>query len=77
MDHILWYKHCYTNHKQLSKKDTSQVTIHKLRAPGMTWDRLPVFIWASYATAVIQVLATPVVGITLLLLIMERVICKH
>lgn len=48
------------------------VTIHKLRAPGMHWDRLPVFIWASYATAVIQVLATPVVGITLLLLIMER-----
>lgn len=48
------------------------VTIHKLRAPGMTWDRLPVFIWASYATAVIQTLATPVVGITLLLLIMER-----
>ncbi len=48
------------------------VTIHKLRCPGMTWDRLPVFIWASYATAVIQTLATPVVGITLLLLIMER-----
>jgi len=48
------------------------VTIHKLRAPGMTWWRLPVFVWASYATAVIQVLATPVVGITLLLLIMER-----
>lgn len=49
------------------------VTIHKLRAPGMTWGRLPVFIWASYATAVIQTLATPVVGITLLLLLMERV----
>lgn len=49
------------------------VTIHKLRAPGMTWSRLPVFIWGSYATAVIQTLATPVVGITLLLLIMERV----
>lgn len=48
------------------------VTIHKLRAPGMTWDRLPVFIWGSYATAVIQTLATPVVGITLLLVIMER-----
>ncbi|MBN8549212.1 MAG: cbb3-type cytochrome c oxidase subunit I, partial [Deltaproteobacteria bacterium] len=48
------------------------VTIHKLRCPGMTWSRLPVFIWASYATAVIQTLATPVVGITLLLLIMER-----
>lgn len=48
------------------------VTIHKLRAPGMHWDRLPVFVWATYATAVIQTLATPVVGITLLLLIMER-----
>jgi cytochrome c oxidase subunit I len=48
------------------------VTIHKLRAPGMTWSRLPVFVWATYATAVIQTLATPVVGITLLLLIMER-----
>lgn len=49
------------------------VTIHKLRAPGMTWSRLPVFVWATYATAVIQTLATPVIGITLLLLIMERV----
>ncbi len=48
------------------------VTIHKLRAPGMTWDRLPVFVWGTYATAVIQTLATPVVGITLLLVIMER-----
>jgi len=48
------------------------VTIHKLRAPGMTWGRLPVFVWASYATAVIQTLATPVVGITLVLLICER-----
>ena len=49
------------------------VTIHKLRAPGMTWHRLPVFVWALYATSAIQVLATPVVGITLLMLIMERV----
>ncbi len=48
------------------------VTIHKLRAPGMTFNRLPVFVWASYATAIIQTLATPVVGCTLLLLIMER-----
>lgn len=48
------------------------VTIHKLRAPGMTFDRLPVFIWASYATAIIQTLATPVIGITLLLLIIEK-----
>jgi cytochrome c oxidase subunit 1 len=48
------------------------VTIHKLRAPGMHWMRLPVFVWALYATAAIQVLATPVVGINLLLLIIER-----
>ena len=48
------------------------VTIHKMRAPGMTWHRLPLFIWASYATAILQLLATPVVGITLLLLIAER-----
>lgn len=48
------------------------VTIHKLRAPGMNWGRLPLFIWASYATSILQLLATPVVGITLLLLIAER-----
>ncbi len=49
------------------------VTIHQLRAPGLTWMRLPVFIWASYATAIIQTVATPVVGMTLLLVIAERV----
>lgn len=49
------------------------VTIHKMRAPGMTWNRLPLFVWAIYATAVIQVLATPVLAITLLLLIAENV----
>jgi cytochrome c oxidase subunit I len=49
------------------------VTIHQLRAPGMTWFRLPVFIWASYATAVIQTVATPVVGMTLLLIMAERI----
>ncbi len=48
------------------------VTIHQLRAPGLTWMRLPVFIWASYATAIIQTVATPVVGMTLLLVIAER-----
>ncbi len=48
------------------------VTIHRLRPPGMTWFRMPLFLWSLYATAVIQVLATPVLGITLLLLIMER-----
>ncbi|MBI5419862.1 MAG: cytochrome c oxidase subunit I [Deltaproteobacteria bacterium] len=48
------------------------VTIHKLRAPGMTWHRFPLFIWGMYATSIIQVVATPVVGITFLLLAMER-----
>ena len=50
------------------------VTIHKLRAPGLTWSRLPLFIWASYATSIIQILATPVLAITLALLIMERLV---
>ncbi len=50
------------------------VTIHKLRAPGMTFHRMPLFLWAIYATAIIQVLATPVIGITTLLLVMERVL---
>ncbi|MCA9291770.1 MAG: cytochrome c oxidase subunit I [Phycisphaerales bacterium] len=48
------------------------VTIHRLRPPGMTWFRMPLFLWSIYATAVIQVLATPVLGITVLLLILER-----
>jgi cytochrome c oxidase subunit I len=49
------------------------VTIHTLRAPGMTWYRMPLFIWGMYATSVIQVLSTPVIGITFLLLAAERV----
>ncbi len=49
------------------------VTIHKMRPPGMGWFELPLFLWALYATAVIQILATPVIGITGLLLIAERV----
>lgn len=48
-------------------------TIHKLRAPGMTFHRMPIFVWATYATSIIQVLATPVLAITLLLLAFERV----
>ncbi len=48
------------------------VTIHKMRAPGMTWRKMPLFIWGLYATSVIQVLATPVIAITLFLLIFER-----
>lgn len=47
-------------------------TIHRLRAPGMTWFKMPLFCWGIYATAIIQVLATPVLAITLLLLILER-----
>jgi cytochrome c oxidase subunit I len=48
------------------------VTIHTLRPPGMTWFKMPLFLWALYGTSVIQLLATPVLGITLLLLILER-----
>lgn len=48
------------------------VTIHKMRAPGMTWFRLPLFIWSLYATSIILVLATPVLAITLCLMAMER-----
>jgi cytochrome c oxidase subunit 1 len=50
------------------------VTIHKMRAPGVTWGRLPLFLWAIYATSVIQVLATPVIAITLFLLVFENVV---
>ena len=48
------------------------VTIHKMRAPGMTWFRLPLFIWAMYATSIILVLATPDLAITLGLMAAER-----
>jgi len=48
------------------------VTVHTLRAPGMTWFRLPLFVWSLYATSVILVLATPVLAITLLLVVAER-----
>jgi len=50
------------------------VTINKLRPGGMTWFKMPLMLWALYATAIIQVLATPVLGITLLLLIIERAV---
>ena len=50
------------------------VTIHKLRVPGMSFFRMPLFVWSLYSTAIIQVLATPVLAITLLLLIGERVL---
>jgi cytochrome c oxidase subunit 1 len=48
------------------------VTIHKMRAPGLTWFRLPLFIWAIYATSIIFILGTPVIAITLFLLGLER-----
>ncbi len=44
------------------------VTIHKMRAPGMTWKRMPLFLWSMYATSVIFVLATPVIAITMVLI---------
>src|SRR5438045_9242940 len=49
------------------------VTTHKMRAPGMTWARLPLFVWSLYATSIILVLATPVLAITLALVAVERV----
>ncbi|MCI0423949.1 MAG: cytochrome c oxidase subunit I [Acidobacteria bacterium] len=48
------------------------VTIHKMRAPGLTWFRLPLFIWAHYATSLIMMLGTPVIAITMVLLALER-----
>ena len=49
------------------------VTVHRMRAPGLTWRRLPLFIWANYAASVIMVLGTPVLAITLVLVALERV----
>jgi cytochrome c oxidase subunit 1 len=49
------------------------VTIHTLRAPGMGWMRLQLFVWAIYATSIIQVLATPVIGLTVMLVGIEKV----
>src|SRR5881227_19964 len=48
------------------------VTIHTMRAPGMTWFRLPLFIWSHYATSLIFILGTPVIAITILLIALER-----
>ena len=50
------------------------VTIHRMRAPGLTWFRLPLFVWSMYATSVVMLLATPVLAITLVLLMIERVL---
>ena len=49
-------------------------TIHRLRAEGLTWGRLPLFVWSLYATAWVQILATPILGITLALVIAERLL---
>ncbi len=48
------------------------VTIHRMRAPGLTWFRLPLFVWSAYATSLVNILGTPVVAITVLMLAMER-----
>ena len=48
------------------------VTVHRMRAPGLTWDRLPLFIWANYATSLIMILGTPVLAITIVLVAVER-----
>jgi cytochrome c oxidase subunit I len=48
------------------------VTIHRMRAPGMTWSRLPLFVWSHYATSIQLLLGTPVIAITLLLVVLER-----
>ena len=49
-------------------------TIHRLRTSGMNWGRVPLFVWSIYATAWVQILATPVLGITLVLIIAERLL---
>jgi cytochrome c oxidase subunit 1 len=49
------------------------VTTHRMRAPGLSWSRMPLFLWSNYATSVIQVLGTPVLAITLCLVFLERV----
>ena len=48
------------------------VTIHRMRAPGLKWFRLPLFVWAHYATSIIMILGTPVIAVTLFLLVLER-----
>ena len=48
------------------------VTVHRMRAPGLTWFRLPLFVWAHYATSLVMILGTPVVAITIVLVAVER-----
>ncbi len=49
------------------------VTVHTMRAPGMTWSRLPLFVWSNYANSLVMVLATPVLAVTLMMLAVERI----
>jgi len=49
------------------------VTTHKMRAPGLTWFRLPLFVWAHYATSIIMILGTPVIAVTVLMVAVERI----
>ena len=63
---ILWFSSILTGLNFI-------VTIHRLRTPGMGFNQMPLFSWALYATSWIQVLATPVIGITLLMIVAERV----
>ncbi len=48
------------------------VTVHTMRAPGMTWDRMPLFVWSHYAASLIMMLGTPVVAVTLMMVVLER-----
>jgi len=48
------------------------VTVHRMRAPGMTWFRLPLFVWSNYAASLLMILGTPVLAITLILVVLER-----
>jgi cytochrome c oxidase subunit 1 len=50
------------------------VTVHTMRAPGMTWFRLPLFVWSNYAASILMVLGTPVLAITLVLIVLERTV---
>jgi cytochrome c oxidase subunit 1 len=50
------------------------ITVHKMRAPGLTWFRLPLFVWSMYATSLIMILGTPVIGITVLMVAVERLL---
>ena len=53
------------------------VTIHKMRCPGMTWFRLPLFVWSNYAASILMVLGTPVLAITLVLVVLERTVAHR